>query len=174
MRTTISTIVFLILTTLLFGQSSNKVELIRKMVEQIDKDTTYSTKTKTLNNEQFLEHMTDAGGLLTGYFKNGQLVKVSEKIELSSCVANYEYYYQDSFLIFVSGRERVFAYVDSTNSFDSTREVPGWGCTYYLYKGNLVKSIQGGHSRCFSPPKNPPQVSDIFKKAKKYSELLKQ
>ena len=89
MRTTL-TLALLFLTTFLFGQSGDKVEQIRKSVEQINQDTAYTTK--ILDNEQFLEHMTDGGGQLTGYFKNGQLVKVLERVGLSSCVTTYEYY----------------------------------------------------------------------------------
>ncbi len=170
MRTTILTLIFLILTLSLFSHSENKAEQIRKKVEQIDNDTTY--KIKTLENEQFLEHLTDEKGRLTGYFKNGHLVKIVELISLPSCVKNYTYYYQGDFLIFASGEEKVFKYIDSTASFDIKHQEPGWGCAYYFSNNKLIKSLDGGHNRCLYPVKES-QTSNILKSSKKYSTLLK-
>ena len=171
MRTTILTLIFSLLTSLLFSQPENKVEQIRMTVEQIDNDTAYNIK--TLENEQFIEHLTEGKGRLTGYFKNGNLVKIVEFINLSGCIKDYEYYYVGDVLIFVHGKEKVFKYIDSTSSFDNKQQEPGWGCAYYFLNNNLIKSIAGGHNRCFYSLKES-QTSNILKFSKRYLELLKE
>ncbi len=76
-----------------YAQSGNTgINKIRKIVTQINKDSDYSKR--KLENEEFLEQMTDNGGELTGYFKNRKLVKIVEWIGLSSCVNITEYYYR--------------------------------------------------------------------------------
>lgn len=170
MRTTILTLTFFFLTTFVFGQSGDKVEQIRKTVEQINSDTTYTTK--TLDNEQFLECMIDGGGQLTGYFKNGQLVKFWVRVGLSSCVTNYEYYLQDNILIFVYGQEKVFAYVDSTGSFDYTTQTLGMECRFYFDNGKLMKSKFTGQTRCSNPPSDT-QAPELLADSRRYLELLK-
>lgn len=170
MRKTIWTLTFLSLTTFLFGQSDDKIVQIRKAVEQINNDTTYTTK--TLDNEHFLEHTTDGGGQLTGYFKNGQLVKVWRQVGLSSCVTNYEYYFQDDILLFVYGQEQVFAYVDSTGSFDYTTQTLGMECRFYFDDGKLIASKFTGQTRCSNEPSDT-QAPDLLAESKRYSELLK-
>jgi hypothetical protein len=54
MQTHILILALVFLTTLLFGQSGDKVEQVRKAVEEINRA---STTTKTLENGQFMEHM---------------------------------------------------------------------------------------------------------------------
>src|SRR6187551_1270780 len=81
----IYTVIFLFFYTLAFAQTDSlKIEKIRKTVQNINKDTTYTIK--TLKGEEFIEpnQMPDGGGQLIGYFKNGQLVKIDEFIGLSS------------------------------------------------------------------------------------------
>ncbi len=56
--------------------NSDRIINIRKIVSQIDNDSGYSIR--KLENEEFLEQMTDNGGELTGYFKNEKLVKIIE------------------------------------------------------------------------------------------------
>jgi hypothetical protein len=170
MRTTFLTLTFLFLTILLFGQSGDKVEQIRKTVEQINKDSAYTKK--TLDNEQWMGQMTDGGGQLTGYFKNGQLVKIVEWVGLSSCTSIYEYYFQDNIFIFVYGQEKVFAYVDSTDAFDYTKQTVRMECRFYFDNGKLIKSKFNGQTRCSNPPSDA-QAPDLLADSKKYFELLK-
>jgi hypothetical protein len=157
-----------LLTITLFGQSSN-IEQVRKAVEEINLATLV---TKTLANEQFLDQITDGGGVLTGYFKNGELVKVVERVGLSSCVSNYEYYICDGALIFVYGQEKVFPYLDSTNTFDYKTRAVSMECRFYFDKGNLIESKFAGQPRCSNEPSDA-QASDLVSRSKRYSELLK-
>src|SRR6185295_612843 len=49
------------------AQSTDNIEQIRETVEKINTDTGY--RTRTLDNEEFMEEMGDGGGSLTGYYK---------------------------------------------------------------------------------------------------------
>jgi hypothetical protein len=169
MRTHILILALVFLTTLLFGQSGDKVEQVRKAVEEINRA---STTTKTLENGQFMEHMTDGGGKLTGYFKNGELVKVLEWVGLSSCVTNYEYYIRDGNLIFVYGQEKIFPYVDSTATFDYSTQTVSMECKFYFDNDKLIKSKFTGQPRCSNEPSDA-HAPDLLDTSKRYLELLK-
>lgn len=153
-----------------FGQSDERINSIRKIVEQLNKDTTYTTK--TLDNEQWMEHTTDGGGQLTGYFKNGQLVKVVKWVGLSSCVTNFEYYLQNNSLIFVYGQEKVVQYVDSIASFDWSKQTLGMECRFYFDNGKLIQSKFTEQTRCSNPPSDT-QAPDLLADSKRYLTLLK-
>ncbi len=152
------------------SQAEDKVRLIRFAVERINGDTSYLKK--TLENEQFLEHMTDGGGALTGYFKNGKLVKLVERVGLSSCISIYEYYFENGQLIFVYRLEKVFPYDNESGLFDYTKQEVSMECRFYLVNGKLIRSKFSGEPRCG----NQPSVADLerlLKDGKKYSALFK-
>ncbi|WP_018343677.1 hypothetical protein [Cytophaga aurantiaca] len=133
-----------------FAQTDNVVNSIRKAVEQINADK--SLTTKTLDNEQFLEQTTDRGGQLTGYFKNGILVKIVERIGLSSCVDINEYYIQDNKLIFVYAQGKEFKYIDSSATFNSSFQTVTMECRFYFQEDKLLKSVLSGSTRCEGKP----------------------
>lgn len=160
----------LFFTTLISARPDDKVGSIRKTVEEINRDTTYQKK--TLDNDQFLEQMTDGGGQLTGYFKNGKLVKVVERIGLSSCVSIYEYYLQNDLVIFVYGQEKVFPYDNETGLFDYQNQILGMECRFYFEKAKLIGSKFDGQTRCANEPSDS-QASDLLASCKRYSGLLK-
>ncbi len=136
---------------LTFGQTgSNKVKEIHNTVEQINRDTGYTTR--TLDNEEFLDHMTDNGESVTGYFKNGQLVKIVEWIGLSSCINITEYYFKDDTLIFAYTQGKVFQYIDSTASFNYNVQNIVMECRFYFDNNKLIKSIFNGSTVCSGEP----------------------
>ena len=55
-------------------QLSPLAKNVQEEVQLIDNEKDYQIK--TLNNEQFLDHMTDGGGQLVGYFKNEKISKI--------------------------------------------------------------------------------------------------
>ena len=131
-------------------QNISTVDNIRKAVEKINSDTSYTTK--TLDNEEFMKQMTDGGGQLTGYFKNGQLWKIIARIGLSSCVNTTEYYVQDDKLYFVYIEGKEFKYVDSLASFDPNIHNVTMECRFYYVNGKMIKSILTGSTRCGGEP----------------------
>jgi hypothetical protein len=111
-------------------ENKTNIDKIRHTVEQINKDSGYSKK--VLSNEEFLEHTTDGGGELTGYFKNGQLVKIREWIGLSSCINITEYYLHSNKLIFTYTKGSEFDYNDSSESFDYKKPVRTMECRFTM------------------------------------------
>ena len=86
--------------SLLYSQTS--MEIVDKIIEQIDKiNQEKDFKKVTLRNEEFMENMTDGGGEMTGFYKNGIIYKVYQRIGVSYGIYLIEYYYEDNKLIFV-------------------------------------------------------------------------
>jgi hypothetical protein len=151
MRPVLIMILFLF-STLSYTQTNiTKVDKIRTTVEQINKETGYTTR--TLENEEFLQQLPDGGGTLTGYFKNKQLVKLVEWIGLSSCVNITEYYLQNNKLIFVFIQGKEFQYVDSLATFND-RQTVTMECRFYYDNPKIIKSVVHGSTRCGGPPLN--------------------
>src|SRR6266498_5591119 len=122
---------FLLLNLYTFAQKDdNKINKIRKTVEKINRDSAYAIK--KLDSEEFLEQLPDNGGELTGYFKNGQLVKIIEWIGLSSCVNITEYYLEDNKLIFTYTKGSESPYVDSLQTFDHNKLNKTMECRFYF------------------------------------------
>lgn len=164
------TLGILLLTPLLFGQSNDTVKHIREIVEQINTDTAYTTR--TIEGDQWMEHTTDGGGYLTGYFKQGQLVKIVELVGLSSCTLIYEYYFQDDNLIFVYGQEKNFEYVDSLASFDYTTQTLAMEFRFYFESNNLIKSkITQRSKRAMAVSET--QALELLAESKRFQQLLK-
>jgi hypothetical protein len=147
---TFYTLTFVLFCTVTLAQTDNSLNKIRKTVEQTNKDK--SLTTKTLDNEQFLQQTTDGGGQLTGYFKNGQLVKIIEWVGLSSCIDITEYYLKDDKLIFVYSQGKELQYIDSIATFNSNQQTLTMECRFYIHNDTLLKSILTGSTRCAGQP----------------------
>jgi hypothetical protein len=157
---TLSTLTFLLFGLFAFAQADNaKIIKIRKAVEQINKDSGYTVK--KLSDEEFLEQATDNGGQLSGYFKNGQLVKMVEWIGLSSCVNVTEYYLQNNQLIFTYTKGSESPYIESSQSFDQSKFKKTMDCRFYFDNGKLVKSIFFGATRCGGKPTDALAKDDL-------------
>jgi hypothetical protein len=164
------TFLFLLFHVLTFGQvDSNKLNEIRKTVEQINKDTAYSTK--VLNNEEFMEQMTDRGGYLTGYYKRGKLVKIIEWIGLSRCNNITEYYLQNNRLVFAYTEGQDFTFGDSSSAIASNILSNALECRFYFDNDKLVKSIMKGSTACSGEPSIEWAKQDLDD-CKKYIKLL--
>ncbi|MBK9176242.1 MAG: hypothetical protein IPM46_07880 [Flavobacteriales bacterium] len=107
---------------------------------------------RTLENEEFLEQMTDGGGDLTGMFKNGELIKVVKRVGLSSCVDITEYYFRNSQLVFVSAQGLEFAYIDSTASFDPDVQQVTMEGRFYYSDSAAAPVLLKGSTRCGGAP----------------------
>jgi hypothetical protein len=146
---TLYKIVFFLFSLPAYSQE-NSIDRILHAVEQTNKDSGYSKK--VLDGEAFLEEPTDGGGELTGYFKNGELVKIREWIGLSSCIIITEYYLQSGKLIFTYTEGSEFAYNDSLESFDYKKSVRTMECRFYFENDKMIKNIFKGESRCNGKP----------------------
>ncbi len=122
------------------------IMMVDQQVQAMNTEKDYEVR--TLENEEFLEYTTDGGGELIGFVKNGELVKMVERIGLSSCVIITEYYLERSRLVFVREQGVEFAYVESTASFDpSVQKVTMEGRFYYRDNDAAPVSLKGS-TRC--------------------------
>jgi hypothetical protein len=132
--------------TISFGQEKTKlVNEIRKEVKAIDSDTTQ--KKVVLNNEEFLEHATDGGGQLAGFYKAGQLRKIVRWVGLSNGNEIVDFYFKSNKLIFVHDQFNSFVYDrdKQTVRFDTTEKT--FDGRYYFYNNKLIDQISTGHNR---------------------------
>jgi hypothetical protein len=123
---------------------------VDRSVQQINAVKDYEVR--TLENEEFLAQMTDGGGELTGYVKNGELVKMVSWVGVSSCVYVTEYYFDHSKLVFVLEKGSEFAYVDSTASFDPTFQKVTMEGSYYYRDNDAAPVALKGSTRCGGAP----------------------
>ena len=136
--------------TATFAQTEISVKNIRKAVKQINADK--SLTTRIIDNAQISKQGTDGGDKLTGYYKNGQLVKIVESIGLSSCMNITEYYLQDNKLIFVYAQGKEFKYEESLATYNSSVQIVTMESRFYFQDDKLVKSILTGSTRCSDSP----------------------
>lgn len=142
---------------------------INRIVEQINKDTGFLIR--TLESVQFPKQVTDGGHELTGYFKDGELVKMVEWVGLSSCVIEKEYFLQDNKLIFVRMEGKEFLYVDSLATFNSKiQNLTLQGIFYFNEDKEIKKSIEG-QTRCGGIPGSKSPL-DLVAEADRYRKVL--
>ena len=130
---------------------AEKIWAIRKFVERMNSDTSYSTV--TLENEEFMTGKTDGGGELTGYLKEGRVQKISTKTSSSCGYDQYDYYFRDTELIFVNGMETTFQRNDSTSAIDRRIHTVSFQCHYYFNAEMVIYSRLRGQSWCSGNPK---------------------
>ncbi|QKG52608.1 hypothetical protein [Hymenobacter sp. BRD67] len=153
-----------------FGQTNiDKVVRIKREVEQINLQGGYAKK--TLANEAFMPNITDGGGQLTGYFKDGQLMKIVEWVGLSSCINTTEYYFQNGNLIFVYTQGKIFKYEKNKSSYNPAVEAVAMEARFYFSDSKMIKSILKGETICSGKPLES-WVSDYKDNCKRYSRLL--
>lgn len=121
------------------------VQNIQEKIQSIDFEKNYDIK--VLNNEKFVDHMTDGGGQLTGYFKDGKLVKVVERLGLSYGVITYEYYFSNEELLLVKEREEYFPDTENAGTLDYTKLELAFRGEYYFNGGKLIASHIEGQKR---------------------------
>jgi len=129
-----------------FAQTGDEqVKLIRKKFEVINKDTTL--RKVVLENEEFLEDMTDGGGKLAGFHKNKEIKKVYEWIGLSNGISIKEFYFDNGQLIFVYEKFDSFVFDAKKSEFAFTETKTIFEGRYYFNNKKLFnKSTRGDKS----------------------------
>jgi hypothetical protein len=123
----------------------NIIKSIRQEFQTINKDTSYTTV--VLENEEFLDQMPDGGGMLTGYYKNGEIRKIVKWIGISYGVEIMEYYFKEGQLIFVFEQFKSFVYDEKNNELDLTKTEVSFEGRYYFNKKKLIDYVTTGHNR---------------------------
>lgn len=122
-----------------------QIKVIRKKFEVISKDPTL--KKVVLENEEFLENMTDGGGELTGFYKGKEIKKIHEWIGLSNGISIKEFYFDNGQLIFVYEKFNSFIFDDKKNEFDHNKTKTIFEGRYYFNDRKLIsKSTKGDKS----------------------------
>lgn len=129
---------------------STYIVAVDRLVQEIDAGKDYELR--TLENEEFLQQMTDGGGDLKGFLKDGRLVKMESWVGVSSCVYISEYYFDRGQLVFVQEQGLEFAYVDSTSSFDPAVQNVTMEGRYYFRDGVAAPVFLKGSTRCGGAP----------------------
>jgi hypothetical protein len=117
------------------AQSKNSlVNEKRKTFDEINASP--SLRKITLENEDFLENMTDGGGELVGYYNKDELVKMKEWIGLSTGNRTRMYYFKNNQLFLVV--EKFNAFVTKENRLDKTKTKTSFEGSYYFHKNKLI------------------------------------
>lgn len=124
---------------------SDRYANVTDRVKQINNDNTFDIV--VLENEEFMTEMTDGGGKLTGYFKGGQIQKMTSVIGLSYGIVTFDYYFSSGKLIFIYETMDAFPYLRNSGTFDYTETYRNFIGRYYFSDNRLVDSETTGHNR---------------------------
>jgi hypothetical protein len=158
-------VVFLLLFTNAFSQDEHFIAELKQTVARINSDSSY--KIKRLDNENFIDGM-DNGSSLTGYYKHGELLKMSEWVGLSHGIVTLEYYLNQGVLIFAFMQEKNFPYVAKKDTvyFDYDHPEITAESRLYFKDGRLLKKIVTGD------PAQDTNAERFIADCRKYSRLL--
>lgn len=144
----ILTTVIILINLISFSQEESLIKDINEKFKTINQTRSYQ---KTiLQNEEFMEHVPDFGGELTGFHKNDTVYKIHEKIGLSYGLISTEYYYWNEKPILIYFIEDSFEQI-----IDSVHGFTGWNhkelvrqleARYYYYNDSLIDVKRKGES----------------------------
>ena len=167
MKTKLFLLTFLTLTTLLFGQTAERIAAVRKKVQTINTERSYQIK--KLDNDYFVNvknEATDGGQELSGYYKNGKLKKIVYSVKLSYGMKIFEYFFSNDELIFVFEKQDQFEDIK-----DQSNQVTGLDHTKLesVYTGRFYFE----NSKLFSIKQTGKEIFTKMDKKSKEAELLK-
>lgn len=120
----------------------DKIRYIRSVFERINSAS--SLTTRKLENEEYLEHMTDGGGQLTGYYSGDTLQKITNWVGVSSGIIKIEYYFDGGRPVFIYEVHNRFAYNSKLNQRDYSKQKTVFECRFYISNGSLIKVVKKG------------------------------
>ena len=179
MKTKLFLLTLLTLTTLLFGQTSERIAAVRKKVEAINTEKSYQIK--KLDNDYFVNvknEATDGGQEISGYYINGKLKKIVYTVGLSYEMKTYEYFFSDDELIFVFEKQDQFADIkDQSNQvigLDHTKLESVYSGRYYFENSKLFSIKQIG-KEIFTKMDKKSKEAELLKDSKHFRlELQKE
>jgi hypothetical protein len=120
-----------------------EIQTEKKKIDQND-----SLNIIQMENEEFLEQMTNGGGELKGFYDlNGSFRKIEVTVFISHGVQEHTFYLQNETPILVDDRFRQFAWNEETSTFDYNKFDGGFHGTYLFRDGRLIDQISLGHNR---------------------------
>ncbi len=148
---------------------AEQVQAIRKEFQAINGDS--SMKKITLENEEFMEDLTDGGGELTGYYKNGQIRKIRQWIGLSYGNEIKEFYFRNGKLIFVYEQFNSFPFDEKKGELIHSSTKTTFEGRYYFNNDKLIdRKITG--KRQFEDKSDP--ATKLLSEARENVKLLGQ
>ena len=149
---------FLVVTLLVLGilgafyyfsrKNSDLVMNINKIVASIENKKDYQVE--KLDNIQLIERgerAYDNGRGLDGYFINGEIKKITEWVGLSDKILIFDYYFNNSELVFTHEKELDYPYIESIAALDYTNPQLVFEASYYFDGGKLFETNSEGERR---------------------------
>ncbi|SFD26588.1 hypothetical protein SAMN05518672_1011353 [Chitinophaga sp. CF118] len=124
------------------------IKSVRTEFQAINSDTTL--KKVMLENEDFLGTMTDAGSLLTGFYKDRKIRKIVQWVGLSNGIEVREYYFKDGKVIFVYAEFKSFPYDEKLGGLNYMKTEITFEGRYYFNNDKLFDSVVAGASELAS------------------------
>jgi len=134
--------------TLAFAQDIKiKIDHIRTVFAAINSDA--SLKKVVIDNDKLSTidpdyKASDGGEELTGYFKDGDLVKLTFSVELSFGIKTLEFYFQNAEVIFAYEKQQNFRKNGKTTESDYSHLTTGFEGRYYLDKNKVIQKVEKG------------------------------
>jgi hypothetical protein len=145
-----------------------QIKAIRQTFQQINSDP--NLKKVVLNSEAFMEQATDGGGELTGFYKDGKLVKIVEWIGLSDGNRVVEFYFRDNTLIFVYGQFKAWVYDAKRDEFDHSKTRTIFEGRYYFNQQKIIERKLSG--RMHADDEAFYMESNLLATASNYTQVL--
>jgi hypothetical protein len=168
-----SALVFIVLFSACTGHAQNKdsiIKSIRQTFQQINNDKTLNAV--ELENEDFMDEMTDGGGSLKGYFKGDTICKIHLWIGLSFGVRQFDYYFDHGKLCFVYESEEDFPYDEKKGTLNPEKLVPAFEGRYYIHSGKLIEVKAKGRQRAKNEDESA-SLKQFNTDAESYSGVLR-
>ncbi len=158
-------LVTILLSVFCQGQTlDTKIADIRREFNRIN---SIALQQVTLQNEEFMDQMTDGGGELIGYFENKRLVKYTERIGISIGAYDSHFYLRDGELFFAYLQEQKFAQKEGgqLGDLDRTKLKTVFEGRYYFHSGEVIREIETGQ-RLFGSGLNALELLERVKGSK--------
>lgn len=161
---------FAIATNSFAQKKYEEIQEIKREFQSINIDSSF-TKV-SLENDAFLPDTIDGGGMMTGYFKDGQIKKIYLWVGFSYGTEIKEYYFSNGQLIFVYEKFNSFPYNQKKNEIDLAKTVTTFEGRYYFNNNKLISHVTTGHRRFEDDPDDPAKT--FLSESYEYLKLLRE
>ncbi|WKV14031.1 hypothetical protein [Marivirga harenae] len=127
-----------------------------------------SYKSVILENEEFLENMTDGGGILKGYFSGDKIVKIELWAGVSNGKHEFDYYFKDSELYYIVESFKRYSYDVDSDTWDYSKMDQVFHGDYLFSPTFDYETM--GHNRFENDEIDPEEI--LAEEVEKYLTLL--
>ncbi len=147
-RTLIFFIIVLFASNIYAQNTAEDIKTIRTQFKWVNSQTDFEKI--ELNNEEFLEHVPDNGGLLESLYKGKNLYKVTETIAISYAILTTEFYLWDNNLFFAYYTEKHYKEKKDSNGnlieLDYAHTDTKYEYRVYFKDAKIIREIEKGTS----------------------------